>query len=299
MGKSGKSRLNPADQQRKKEAAKSKKRNREEKELTQTLAKQKDPEAIVAELKEIARREGQGYVDPVQTKRKRLLMEMHKKVTLWVKHEEKKEKEKERNRPETAPPTPPPAPLSPPAPPGFPLITPGVMPYPFPAAPLPYQAPAPPAAPTHAGGHLTDYQRSVQRLRHAQQEAEREKNFQDLLQVQLEAANRLSSAAAGVVEPDVTNMQHAAVVTAPKSQKPTTSRSNKRKIIETDALGNVVATAAPPSTPAVTPKPHLPAPVAKGAGLNLLSGYASAPTTSQAAVDPYDLFMAELEKQGV
>ncbi len=47
--------LNPADKARKKEKEREKKRNREEKTMTKEIATLNDPEAILNELKEIAK----------------------------------------------------------------------------------------------------------------------------------------------------------------------------------------------------------------------------------------------------
>ena len=291
MGK-GKARLNPADAQRKKEAKRAKKRNHEEKAATKEMAAM-TPAEILDELKGIARREGQGHVDPVQSNRKRLLMEMHKRVTHRVKHEQ----QRAAREPGPEPPAPEPAP-GPPRPvfrmpPG---MGPGLPPPPGIAAP-----PAP-----HAGGAaanfeqdrgLNEYQKSVARLRHAQAEEEREKHFQELLKAQL-SANPVGSdqGAAATAEAQ----QHYAAVQL-RPQKAKSSGKSKRKIIETDALGNVVSSAPKPAPEKKTPTAA--PPQTKGA-LNLLSGYGGsgnepAATKTKEEVDPYELFMQELSKQGV
>lgn len=282
----GKGSVNPADRERKKLKQQEKRRNKEEKAKVKEVWSQGDPEAILNEIKglhhfsfhfihysknpppqEIARRESQGYVDHAQSKRKRMLLEMHKKVTQKVLHDEKKgvappQKKVERKE-------------------GGDGLT----------------------APSWNAVPGTDYYNSVQRLKAQQMEEERQKGFDELLKVQLaasaEGSNIKKRDAAEVMEGA---LEETRALEALKGQKMLATK--KTKIVETDIFGNVinkpetvsapvsVAASAPVSAPVSAAPASVPA-VKKSAALNLLGGYG---TAADVEVDPFDSFMAEINK---
>lgn len=286
--------LNPADKARKKEKEREKKRNKEEKVMVKEIASMNNPEAILNELKDIAKvsrlcarsavanssrqREAQGYVDHVQSKRKRTLMEMHTKVTQRVKHEEKKAKQEQ--------------PMYEPAAAAAPAAALGAG-----RAPVKFDfgavmgAPPPPVA-AGGGGAYSDYQQSVFRLRQQEQEEERERAFQALLETQLKAAEEARRAALQ----EAVEVPYVATIDPLRPQKPvalsaTGAAVKRKKIVETDALGNVVREAEPRRT---VPAAPVEAKRAKpGGALNLLGGYAEPKKKED---DAYDAFMAELDK---
>ena len=264
MGK-GKN-INPADAQRKKDAKRAKKRNQLEKAATKEFAAM-DADGILEELKSIAKREGQGFVEPMQSKRKRTLLEMHKTLTLRTKHDAKLAGAKTASAP---------APSS------------AARPSTGGASSIEKPSFRVGGSGNQAKG-LSQYELSVQRLKRAQAEEEREKKFQELLNVQLSA----TPIGKEIVEAPEQQQHYAAVSLKPQKMK-SSSNNKRKKIIETDALGNVVVSA-PKAVVATTPR------AAASGALGLLSGYGSgaestAKKAKEAEIDPYDQFMAELGK---
>jgi hypothetical protein len=155
-------------------------------------------------LQEIARKESQGYIDHAQSKRKRTLMEMHKKATQRVKHEEKKAQKESSlshamNSALAAPAASAGAPSS-----SVPVVRPPVA-FDFGAvmkAPDPsgvFRSAPPPQKEQMPEGY-SDYQQSIYRLKKLEQEEERERNFKELLDVQLRAQEQARQEVARVPE---------------------------------------------------------------------------------------------------
>ncbi len=229
-------------------------------------------------------------------------MEMHKKVTQRVKHEEKKTRlEHAAYDPATAAATAAAAAAAAPAPTGTALGGAGVR------APVKFDfgavMGAPPPVPVAAAtlappGEFSDYQQSVFRLRLQEKEEEREKAFQALLDTQLRAAEEAKRAALQ----EAAEAPYVATIAPLRPQKPVVVSASgaavkRKKIVETDALGNVVKETEAPRPAAAAIAVPAPAEAKRvkpsGGALNLLGGYA-APAKKED--DPYDAFMAELNK---
>jgi hypothetical protein len=231
-------------------------------------------------------------------------MEMHKKATQRVKHEEKKARESTSAGAvgvaaaavaAFAPPVP--AAASAPvagarAPVVFDfgaVIRPPVVGAMMGTPVAPYQH-HPAAMKEEIPSGYSDYQQSIYRLKKLEQEEEREKAFKDLLDVQLRATEQARQEAVRV--PEV--VPYFATSDPLRPQKAvslsSTGATKRKKMVETDALGNVVESkpaAAPPKN--VTAKPIVSA-ASKGSALGMLGGYAVPQE------DPYDLFLREINK---
>ncbi len=212
-------------------------------------------------------------------------MEWHKKVTQRVKHEEKKSHKETPYVPAAAVASAPAATVLGGARPAVAFDFGAVM-----AAP-----PPPAAARGDVGGgkgEFSDYQQSVHRLRMAEKEEEHERAFQGLLEAQLAAAEDARRVASLPAPP----VPYAATLEPLRPQKPLLSSATggavkRKKIVETDALGCVVAEAPRKAPPAVVAASFAPdTKRAKSGALGMLGGY------GEKQDDPYDALMAELSK---
>ena len=266
-----------------------------------------DPDAILKELKDIARRENQGYIDHVQSKRKRLLMEMHKKMTFKVKHEEKKKREEpeesvaaaaafEEEKQVPMPPKPsllppPPNPFFPPPP--VPQYNPYALmqPYnPYPVTSIPPPAPVPAPAPVAFDSGKSEYQKSIERLRYQQRMEELHSN------VAVEPPQKKQS-----LQKPEEDFVYANIPSEIRSQKITKTKSNAKpkKIIETDALGNVVSKKETSKKEA--PKKETPKQVnqKQNSALSFLGKYGQDSSPSKKEPDDaYESLMKELNSAG-